>query len=77
MLHKLPRFLSYPLPRTTHKEPEAHNYLDTRGSVTKKWREFCGTGLLFRLLSPSADDLLQNERSGRPQAQQPAAGLLR
>src|ERR687886_1662852 len=77
MLHKLPRFLSYLLPRTTHKEPVAHNFLNTRGSVTKKWREFCSTGLLFGLLAPSADDLLKDARSVRPRAQQRAADLLR
>ena len=72
MLHKLPRFLSYPLPRTTHKEPEAHNYLDTRGSVTKKWREFCGTGLLsdcFRrlLMTYSRTSVLVGLKLSNPQ----------
>jgi hypothetical protein len=59
MLHKLPRFLSYLLPRTTHKEPIAHNFLDARGSVAEKWREFCSTGLLSGVLPPSADDFFK------------------
>ena len=60
MLHKLPRFLSYLLPRTTHKEPIAHNFLDARGSVAEKWREFCSIGLLSGVLPPSADDFLKH-----------------
>jgi len=55
----------------------AHNYLNTRGSVTKKRREFCGTGLLFRLLLPSADDLTPERSFWSASSSATSAGLLR